>query len=91
MKCSEFEEMHENCITALRAYFNQAQKTLEMMSTCTSGPLSLAQRCEILRQGLAENEAYTVYIGTRNLLLSAARTGYGSQGDLPVPLPISKL
>jgi len=76
MKREEFMEMHANCVTAMRTYFVQVEKTSAMLAECTAEPLSFSKRFNLMSQGIVENHAHLAYLGARSLLLSAARSGY---------------
>jgi hypothetical protein len=78
MKLAEFSEMHANCVTAMRAYFVEVEKTSTMLAACTAEPMTFRERFALLSQGMVENEARLAYVGTRSLLLRAAQLGYGS-------------
>jgi hypothetical protein len=73
----EFTQLHGECDTARRAYFGESEKTSSMLAKCTLEPLGFRQRLAIAAQGMAENEAHLTYLGIRDLLLEAARLGYG--------------
>ena len=76
MNHAEFMEVHANCVTAMRTYFVQVEKMSTMLADCTAEPLTFRQRFRLLSQGVVENDAHLAYLGTRSLLLSAARLGY---------------
>ena len=78
MNRAEFLKMHANCVTAMRTYFVEVQKTSIMLAECTAQPLSFRERFTLLSQGIVENDAHLAYLGTRSLLLRAAKLGYGS-------------
>jgi len=78
MNCAEFTEMHANCVTAMRTYFVQVEKTSAMLADCTAEPLTFRERFRIMSQGIVENDAYLAYLGTRSLLLRAVQLGYAS-------------
>jgi hypothetical protein len=75
---AEFLEMHANCVTAMRTYFVEVEKTSTMLAECTAELLTFRERCTMVPQGIAENDAHLAYLGTRRLLLRAAQLGYGS-------------
>lgn len=76
MNRADFLAMHANCITAMRTYFVQVEKTSTMLAECTAEPLSFRERFRLMSQGIVENDAHLVYLGTRSLLLRAALSGY---------------
>jgi len=78
MNHAEFTEMHANCVTAMRTYFVQVEKTSTMLAECTAEPLTFRKRFRLMSQGVVENDAHLAYLSTRSILLSAARLGYAS-------------
>jgi len=78
MNREEFLEMHTNCVTAMRTYFIQVEKTSTMLAECTGEPLSFRERFRLMSQGIAENDAHLAYLGKRSLVFTAAQTGYTS-------------
>jgi hypothetical protein len=74
----EFLEMHANCVTAMRTYLVEVEKTSTMLVECTAEPLTFRERFTLLSQGIVENDAHLAYLGTRSVLLKAAQLGYGS-------------
>ena len=78
MNRAEFLAIHANCVTAMRTYFVQVEKTSTMLAECTAEPPSFRERFRLMSQGIAENDAHLAYLGTRSLLLSAAQLGYAS-------------
>jgi hypothetical protein len=77
MNRSEFMEMHENCVTAMRAYFAQAEKMSAMLAECSAKPMTFRERFRLMSQGIVENDAHLTYLGSKSLLFNAARLGYG--------------
>ena len=77
MNRSEFMEMHENCVTAMRAYFAQAEKMSAMLAECSAEPMTFRERFRLMSQGIVENDAHLSYLGSKSLLFNAARLGYG--------------
>ena len=49
-----------------------------MLAKCTPEPLGFQERLALAAQGIAENNAHRMYLGIRDVLLEAARLGYGS-------------
>lgn len=78
MNYSEFKVAHDDCVTARRAYVVEAEKTAAMFAKCTSEPLSFEARFHLLSQEILENDAHLSYLGSKRVLRSAARLGYGS-------------
>lgn len=77
MNRMEFMEMHENCVTAMRAYFAEAEKMSAMLEECSAEPMTFAGRFRLMSQGIVENDAHLTYLGSKSLLFNAARLGYG--------------
>jgi hypothetical protein len=77
MNRPEFMEMHENCVTAMRAYFEQAEKMSAMLAECSAEPMTFRERFKLMSQGILENDAHLTYLGSKSLLFNAARLGYG--------------
>jgi hypothetical protein len=77
MNRSEFMEMHENCVTSMRAYFAQAEKMSAMLAECSATPMTFRERFRLMSQGIVENDAHLTYLGSKSLLFNAARLGYG--------------
>ena len=77
MNRSEFMAMHENCVTAMQAYFAEAEKMSAMLSECTAEPMTFRQRFRLMSQGIVENDAHLTYLSSKSLLFNAARLGYG--------------
>jgi len=48
-----------------------------MLAECTAEPLPLERRLTLLSQGIIEHEAHLTYLGSKSVLLDAARLGYG--------------
>jgi len=74
----KFLEMHAECVTAMRAYFVQVEKTSTMLAECPAEPLSFRARFSLMSQGIVEHDAHLAYLGARSLLLSAVQLGYAS-------------
>jgi hypothetical protein len=77
MNRSEFMAMHENCVTAMRDYFAQAEKMSAMLAECSAEPMTFRERFRLMSQGIVENDAHLTYLGSKRLLFNAARLGYG--------------
>jgi hypothetical protein len=73
----EFTKLHGECDTLRRDYFGETEKTSKMLAKCTLEPLSFKERLALAAQGIVENDAHRTYLGMRDLLLEAARLGYG--------------
>jgi hypothetical protein len=76
MNYTEFMVLHTSGITAMRAYFDQAEKTTTMLAKCTAEPLPFSDRLIIASQEIAENSAHADYLGIKRRLHNAARLGY---------------
>ena len=77
MTNEEFQQVHADCVTAMLAYFVEAEKTTDLLAKCTAEPLSFTERLGLLSQELIENDAHENYKNTKSLLHAAARLGYG--------------
>ncbi len=77
MNNAEFNDLHANCVVAMRSYFVEAEKTIDLLAKCTAEPLSFTERLGLLSQEIIENEAHTRYRSAISLLHGAARLGYG--------------
>jgi frataxin-like iron-binding protein CyaY len=44
MNRAEFMKMHEDCVTAMRAYFAEADKMCAMLMECSEGPMTVKTR-----------------------------------------------
>jgi hypothetical protein len=76
MNRDEFLEMQAHCVTAMRRYFVQVEKTSAMLAACTAEPLTFRERFRLMSQGIVENDAHMAYLGARSLLVRTARLGY---------------
>jgi hypothetical protein len=77
MNRSGFMEMHEQSVTAMRAYFTQAERMSAMLAECSAEPMTFRERFSLMSQGIVENDAYLTYLSSKSLLFNAARLGYG--------------
>ena len=77
MNRSEFMEMHENSVTAMRTYFTEAEKMSAMLAECSAEPMTFRERFRLMSQGIVENDAHLTYVASKTLLFNAARLGYG--------------
>jgi hypothetical protein len=77
MNNADVNELHTDCVIAMRRYFVEAERTSEMLAKCTTEPLSFAERLNLLSQEIVENEALARYTGAKYLLHGAVRLGYG--------------
>jgi hypothetical protein len=73
----EFLDLHAACVTSMRSYFVEAEKSSTMLAECTAKPMPLRKRLRLTSQGIIEHAAYLTYLGAKSLLLNAARLGYG--------------
>lgn len=76
MNYTEFMDLHTSAITAMRVYFDQAEKTTTMLAKCTAEPLTFSERLIIASQEMVENSAHADYLGIKRRLHDAARLGY---------------
>ena len=76
MNFREFMDLHTRGVTAMRAYFDQAEKTATMLEKCTAEPLPFEERLVIASQEIVENTAHADYLGIKRRLHDAARLGY---------------
>lgn len=73
-----FSKLHAECDSARHDYFAETEITSTMLAKCTPEPLGFQERLALAAQGIAENNAHRMYLGIRDVLLEAARLGYGS-------------
>jgi hypothetical protein len=78
MNHAEFVDLHTSGVTAMRAYFEQAEKTTIMLANCTPA-LPFVERPELASQEIVENSAHADFLGIKRRLHDAARLGY--EGD----------
>jgi hypothetical protein len=78
MTYKEFLDLHAECITAMRAYFAEAEQSCVLLAQCTVEPLSPTSRLNLIAQEVAEKEAHGTYLDGKRLLHEAALQGYGS-------------
>ena len=76
MNYTEFTDLHTSGVTAMRAYFDQAERTTVMLAKCTAEPLPFLERLALASQEIVENSAYADYLGIKRRLHDAARLGY---------------
>jgi len=67
MSREEFLEMHADCVTAMRSYFVQVEKTSAMLAECTAEPLTFKERFTLTSQGIVENDARLVRIPAKEI------------------------
>jgi len=77
MTHGEFLALHTQCVTAMRNYVGEAEKSCVLLGQCTAEPLSDAERLSLVSQEVAEKEAHSAYLGTKRLLYDAALLGHG--------------
>ena len=53
MNRAEFMDMHAECVTAMRTYFVQVEKTSTMLAECTVEPLTFAERLRLMSQAVS--------------------------------------
>jgi hypothetical protein len=76
MNYTEFIDLHTSGVTAMRAYFDQAERTTTMLAKCTAEPLPFSERLTIAAQEIVENSAHADYLSIKQRLHDAARLGY---------------
>jgi hypothetical protein len=69
------EEIHAECVRALRRYMVEANKTCKLLTAIKRFPIDLKTKKKILDQRLIENEAQDLYQRTRRELFTAANWG----------------
>jgi len=74
----EFFELHEKCVSAMKSYFDAAEKTSGMLAKCTPEPMPLPMRFELLAQEIAEGQAHEYYLSSKRGLHEMALLGYGA-------------
>jgi hypothetical protein len=72
------EQIHAECVRALRRYMIEANKTCKLLTAIKQFPIDRKTKKEILDQRLLENEAQDLYQRTRRELFSAANWGRSS-------------
>jgi hypothetical protein len=77
MNYKEYLESHEKCVSAMRAYFVEAETTSEMLGQCMPEALSFDERFVLFSQEIKEHEAHVTYVGCKRVLHAAALLGYG--------------
>jgi hypothetical protein len=68
----ELQELHVQCVRALKAYMAEANKTCKLLTRITEFPLSFKERSEVLSQRLVENAAQESYQNARQKLFQTA-------------------
>jgi hypothetical protein len=76
MNHAEFIDLHTSGVTAMRAYFDQAEKTTVLLAKCTAQPVPFLERLALASQEIVENSAHAAYLGIKRRLHDAARLGY---------------
>lgn len=76
MNEAEFAKLHASCVTALKGYVVEAEKTSALLANCTAGPLPFIKRLRVMFQENAESARYSLYLDSKRLLYDAARLGY---------------
>jgi hypothetical protein len=66
------QQLHIDCVRALREYVAQANKTCKVLVNISRFPVSPDMRTEILGQRQAENRAHEAYQAARLALFRAA-------------------
>jgi len=73
---TEFLDLHAACVTSMRSYVVEVEKSSAMLAECTAKPLPLKKRVRLMSQGIIEHAAHLTYLSAKSLLLNAARLGY---------------
>jgi hypothetical protein len=73
---TEFMDLHAACVTSMRSYFVEVEKSSAMLAQCTAEPLPVTKRLRLMSQGVIEQAAHLTYLSAKSLLLNAARLGY---------------
>ena len=76
MNYGEFMDLHTSGVTAIRAYFDEVEKTSAMLAKCTPAPLPFTKRLALLSQEVIENSAHADYLAIKRRLHDAVRDGY---------------
>ena len=76
MNHTEFMDLHAACVTSMRSYFVEVEKSSAMLAQCTAEPLPVTKRLRLMSQGVIEQAAHLTYLSAKSLLLNAARLGY---------------
>jgi hypothetical protein len=69
----DVERLHVNCVTALRRYIGEANKTCKLLMGIGRFPVNLQTRTAILEQRQVENDAHMQYQIAREDLFKAAQ------------------
>src|SRR5690349_16724935 len=80
MAYTEFIALHTSGVTAMRAYFDQAEKTATMLAKCTAQPLPFSERLIIASHEIVENTAPRRLSGHQ--APASRRSAHGLQGGL---------
>ena len=68
----QLQELHIDCVRALREYIKEANKTCKALVNIKGFPVSPETRTEILEQRRTENRAHDAYQSARLNLFRAA-------------------
>ena len=79
MTHEEFRELHAQCVTAMRGYVVEAEKSCVLLGQYTAEPLSDAERLTLVSQEVAEKEAHSTYLSTKRRLFDVALLGKSPQ------------
>jgi hypothetical protein len=74
---TEFNELYGSLVSALRTYVVEAETTSAILAHCSSEPMPLDERLQLMGQELIENTAHSTYLNLKRLLHHAALRGYG--------------
>jgi hypothetical protein len=73
----QLQELHIQCVRALKEYMGEANKTCDLLAALTEFPVSDSQVREITDQRVVENAAYARYQFARQNLFIAANWDSG--------------
>ena len=76
MNQTEFNALHARYVAAFKDYITLAELSATILALCNPEPMPLADRLTLLFQECAENNAHSVYLDLKRVLLQAARLGY---------------
>jgi hypothetical protein len=69
----DVKHLHMSCISSLKEYMDEAQRTCDLLTSIESFPVSLEKQNQILQQRLSENETHERYQIAREHFFRALR------------------
>ena len=78
MNQTEFAQLHADGVSAMRAFFLEAEKTSIMLGNGSADPLPADGRLLLITQEIKEVEAHSLYLGIKRLLHDVVQAGYES-------------